>query len=186
MNVETAQTCPELQISIRPPSKREIIEAIKAMKKGKAAGIDNNHPEILQVDPHLSTGMLYPLFLDMWKEERFPKDWKEGIIVKIPKKGDYRNCNIWREITLLVVISKVFSHIILDRISGIVETGIWKEQAGFGPNRSCIDLINTLRIIIEQSLEFQSPLPVVCGLPVSIWLSGQKMDLESSGGERSP
>jgi hypothetical protein len=41
MNVETAQTCPELQISIRPPSKREIIEAIKAMKRGKAAGMDN-------------------------------------------------------------------------------------------------------------------------------------------------
>jgi hypothetical protein len=41
MNVETAQTCPELQISISHPSKREITEAIKAMKKGKAAGIDN-------------------------------------------------------------------------------------------------------------------------------------------------
>jgi hypothetical protein len=68
MNVETAQTCPELQISIRPPSKREIIEAIKAMKKGKASGIDNIPAEILQVDPHLSTEMLYPLFLDIWKE----------------------------------------------------------------------------------------------------------------------
>jgi hypothetical protein len=74
MNVETAQTCPELQISVRPPSKREIIEAIKAMKKGKAAGIDNIPTEILQADPHLSAEMLYPLFLDTWKEERFPKD----------------------------------------------------------------------------------------------------------------
>jgi hypothetical protein len=32
MNVETAQTYPELQISIRLPSKREIMEAIKALK----------------------------------------------------------------------------------------------------------------------------------------------------------
>jgi hypothetical protein len=39
--------------------------------------------------------MLYPLFLDIWKEERFPKDWKEGIIVKIQKKGDYGNCKNW-------------------------------------------------------------------------------------------
>jgi hypothetical protein len=102
--------------------------------------------------------MLYPLFLDIWKEERFPKDWKEGIIVKIPKKGDYRNFNNWRGITLLVVISKVFTHIILDRISGILETRIQKEQAGFRHNMSCIDQINTLRIIIKQSLEFKSPL----------------------------
>jgi hypothetical protein len=64
MNAETAQTCPELQISIRTPSKREIIEAIKAMMKGKAAGIDNIPAEILQVDPHLSAEMLYPLFLE--------------------------------------------------------------------------------------------------------------------------
>jgi hypothetical protein len=73
-------------ISIKPPSKREIIEAIKTMKKGKAAGIDNILAEILEVDPHLSTEMLYPLFLDIWKEKRFPKDWTEGIIVKIPKR----------------------------------------------------------------------------------------------------
>jgi hypothetical protein len=108
MNVETAQTCPELQISIRPPSKREIMEAIKAMKKGKTAGIDNIPAEILQVDPHLSQEMLYLLFLDIWKEETFPKNSKEDIIVKIPKKGDYRNCNNWRGITLLVVISNYY------------------------------------------------------------------------------
>ena len=36
--------------------------------------------------------------------------------------------------------------------------GLRKEQAGFRQNRSCIDQINTLRVIIEQSIEFQSPL----------------------------
>jgi hypothetical protein len=35
--------------------------------------------------------MLYPLFLAVWNEERFPSDWKKGIIVKIPKKGDLSN-----------------------------------------------------------------------------------------------
>jgi hypothetical protein len=138
--------------------KREIIEAIKAVKKGKAAGIDNIPSEILQADPHLSTEILYPLFLDIWKEERFPKDWKEGIIVKMQKKGDYGNCKNWRGITLLVVISKVSTRIILDRISVILEVEIRKEQAGFRPNRSCTDQINALRITIEQSLEFHSPL----------------------------
>jgi enamine deaminase RidA (YjgF/YER057c/UK114 family) len=88
INVETAQTCPELQISKRPPSKREIIEAIKAIKRGKAAGMDNIPATILQVDPHLSSEMLCPLFLNIRvrKEERFPKNCKESIIVKIPKK----------------------------------------------------------------------------------------------------
>jgi hypothetical protein len=32
------------------------------------------------------------------------------------------------------------------------------EQAGFLPSKSCADHINTLRIIIDQSIEFCSPL----------------------------
>jgi hypothetical protein len=111
---------------------------------------------------------MYPVFQDIWKEERFPKGWKEGVIVKIPKKGDYRNCNNWRGITLLVIISKVFIRIILDRISGPLETEIRKEQAGFRPNRSCIDQINTKdynRAVFRVHI---TTTPVVCRLPESI------------------
>jgi len=46
----------------------------------------------------------------------------------------------------------------LEQIKDVLERGLQKEQAGFHHNKSCIDQINTLRIIIEQSLEFQSPL----------------------------
>jgi hypothetical protein len=40
----------------------------------------------------------------------------------------------------------------------MLERGLRKEQARLRHNRSFIDQINTLRVIIEQSLEFQSPL----------------------------
>jgi hypothetical protein len=100
---------PELQISVRPPSKREIILAIKGMKNGKAAGSDNIPAEILKVDPNVAADMLLLLFQDIWKEEKFPKDWTEGKIVKILKKGDLSNCNNWRGITLLVVTRKLFN-----------------------------------------------------------------------------
>jgi hypothetical protein len=35
------------------------------------------------------------------------------------------------------------------------------EQAGFRPNKSCTDHIKTLRIIIERSVEFRSPLQLL-------------------------
>src|ERR1700712_5013063 len=35
------------------------------------------------------------------------------------------------------------------------------EQAGFRANRGCFDQSNTIRLIVEQSLEFQSPLYLV-------------------------
>ena len=88
----------------------------------------------------------------------FPKEWKEGIIIKVPKKGDLSQCKNWRGITLLAVISKIFNKIILEWIKYSLEMGLQKEQAGFRHTRSCVDQINTLRVIIEQSVEFQSPL----------------------------
>ena len=94
----------------------------------------------------------------LWQKEKFPKEWKEGIIIKVPKKWDLNQCRNWRGVTLLVVMSKIFNKIILERIKDMLERGLRKEQAGFHYNRSCIDQINTLRVIIEQSLEFQSSL----------------------------
>jgi hypothetical protein len=52
---------PELPISTRLPSKREIVDAIKAMKNGKAAGPDNIPAVILKADPYAAADIL-PLF----------------------------------------------------------------------------------------------------------------------------
>jgi hypothetical protein len=67
--------------------------AIKQMKSGKAPGTDNIIPEVLKVDIETSVDMLHPLFEKIWQEEKVPTEWKEGIIVKIPKKVDATNCN---------------------------------------------------------------------------------------------
>ncbi len=32
--------------------------------------------------------LLYPLFGKIWEEEAVPSDWKEGYLIKLPKKGD--------------------------------------------------------------------------------------------------
>jgi hypothetical protein len=53
----------------------------------------------LKVEPNASADRLYPVLLDIWNEERFPSDWKEGIIDKIPKQGDLSNCSNWWGIT---------------------------------------------------------------------------------------
>ena len=45
-------------------------------------------------------------------------EWKKGVIIKLPKKGDLGDCNNWCGITLLSLTSKVFSRIILLRIRG--------------------------------------------------------------------
>jgi len=75
-------------VNLDPPTKTEIQLALSQLKNGKAAGLDNVYPEVLNVDPEITAEMLYPLLEKIWKEEKIPVDWEEGLIIKIPKKGD--------------------------------------------------------------------------------------------------
>ena len=93
--------------------------------------------------------------------EAFPEEWTDGIIAKIPKKGNLKICDNWREICVLPAISNIISKVILERIKDHLYSIIGREQAGFRPGSSCVDHINTLRLIIDQSAECRSNLHLV-------------------------
>jgi hypothetical protein len=38
--------------------------------------------------------VLNPLFKKIWQEEQVPTEWKEGYLIKLPKKGDLSNCEL--------------------------------------------------------------------------------------------
>ena len=59
------------------------------------------------------------------------------------------------------VPGKVFNRIILERMKGEVDETLREEQAGFRQDRSCTDQIATLRIIVEQSIKWNSSLYVI-------------------------
>ena len=91
----------DLEMSMERPSMAEIVRAIKALKSGKAAGPDGIPPEALKSDIQTSAGILYSLFGKIWDDEELPKDWKEGYLVKLPKKGNLHECKNYRDIMLL-------------------------------------------------------------------------------------
>ena len=148
----------DLEIDCGPPTKDEIKKAIKKLKNGKAAGPDGIPSEALKVDVEATAEILLPLFRKIWEEEEIPHDWKEGHIIKLPKKGDLSKCDNYRGITLLSNPGKIFNRIILERMKYAVDDTLRDNQAGFRSNRSCTDQIATLRIIIEQSVEWNSSL----------------------------
>ena len=59
---------------------------------------------------------------------------------------------------LLYIPSKILTRIILERLEKAIDETLREGQAGFRQDRSCADQIATLRIIIEQSLEWQTPM----------------------------
>ncbi|VDO63546.1 unnamed protein product [Schistosoma margrebowiei] len=95
-DIEAAHT--DLPIDVNPPTKEEIKIAVRQIKIGKAAGLDNMPAEALKLDIKVTTNMLHLLFKKIWEEEQVPMDCKEGHI-KIPKKGDLRKCENYSHYT---------------------------------------------------------------------------------------
>ena len=147
-----------LPINCDKPTKEEIRRAIKHLKNNKATGPDDIPAEAPKTNIDTSVELLYPLFTEIWEKEEVPSDWRDGYLINLPKKGDLSNCSNYRGITLLSVPGKVFNRIILERMKGEMDPWLRHLKAGFRPNRSCVDHISTLRIIVEQSLEWNSPL----------------------------
>ena len=140
-----------LQINCERPSKTEIEKAIHHMKRGKASGPDKIPAEAIKADIDTSSEILHDLFGKIWEQEEIPTEWKEGYLVKLPKKGDMQDCKNYRGIMLLSVPGKVLNRVILDRLKTVVDAKLRDHQAGFRKDRSCTDQIATLRIIVEQS-----------------------------------
>ena len=149
---------PNRSISTDTPTESEIAEAMGRLKSHKSAGADGIQPELLKYGADVLAIAICPIIREIWNSGEIPSMWKDGIIVTLPKKGNLGYCANWRGITLLNTIQKVLAFIILNRISSPLNEQLRNEQNGFRPGRSCVDHINTTRILIEQSVEWRSPL----------------------------
>jgi hypothetical protein len=139
----------------KPPNKDEIKQSSKNTKKKKKwQGHRFGQYAIWTVkediDLLVTANIICNLFEKIYNRKKSPKTGEKNLLFKLPKKQNILNRSNWSGITLLSVISKIFSRIIHERITNGIETKLRREQADFKSNRSCIDQINTVRILIEQ------------------------------------
>ena len=130
----------EIDISCEPPTRAEVEKAIKSLKNNKSAGPDNIPAEVLKADISASVNMLHGLLIKIWDQEYIPSEWREGILVKLAKKGDLSLCKNYRGIMLLSTAEKVLNRIILERMREAVERILRENQTGFRLPRSTADL----------------------------------------------
>ena len=165
----TADEVPEIEeISTRPISKGEVKNAISFLKNRKAGGVDNIVVELLKPDIKTTTQKLHEVIQMIWENEVMPHKWLKGLIVKLPKKGNLKECTNWRGIT---IASKVLGKILIGRLKSGVDKRLRAEQAGFRQGRNTTEQIFILRNIIEQTYEWQTPL-VITGVKQGCVMSG--------------
>ena len=129
----------------------EVQEAVRWLKRGKAAGHDGITPEMLKGLGKVGIDMLTELFNRIWKEEMIPQDWEVGIILPIHKKGNNRECTNYRGITLLSVALKVYERLLEKRLRQVTDEQLAEAQSGFRKGRGVQDHIFTLKQLIEKT-----------------------------------
>ncbi|KAK6753595.1 hypothetical protein RB195_012903 [Necator americanus] len=132
--------------------------AIKSMKPGTAPGPDFISADFLRAGGHSLHVILAAHMTSYLQKERIPDQWKTSRTVLIHKKGDREDLRNCRPICLLSVLYKVFTKIILTRISRTLSEAQPQEQAGFRQGFSCLDHIQTVSRVIEVCREYRLPL----------------------------
>ncbi|GFS10824.1 endonuclease-reverse transcriptase HmRTE-e01 [Elysia marginata] len=83
-------------------TRKEIIDAITAMKKEKAAGCSGVSADMIKALEESGADIMVDIIGTVWEEKEMPEDWKQSEIVPIYKqKGDPLDCGNYGGIKLL-------------------------------------------------------------------------------------
>lgn len=131
----------------------EVLEAIRRLARRKAVGLDGIPGEVIKKSDKLANSLV-KIFNDIWCTGKYPVGWNKSFIVPIYKKGDKKDSNNYRPITVMNALAKLYSIILTNRITKIVHKYnlIKEEQAGFMQHKNCIQQVSVLHEICARRM----------------------------------
>ena len=149
---------PVTNIDSHPILQEEVEAAVKSLKPGKSAGVDNTPAELLQAGGETMIDVPLNICNKIWQTGEWATPWTQSLVITLPKKGNLLQCHNYRTISLISHASKVMLNILLNRLTPQAETILVEEQAGFRPGRRTTEPIFSLRILCERYLQHQQDL----------------------------
>ena len=118
-------------------TKEEVVEAIRKVKKKKAAGEDGIKGEAWLEAGEKVVDILVEKFNEISKGGEVPEGWKVGQVVPVYKKGDVDEVKNYRGVTLMDVDYKIYAEILRKKLEDEVEGKelIQETQMGFRKKR---------------------------------------------------
>ena len=144
---EVLKHTPVTNVDNHPILREEVEAAVKSLKPGKSAGVDNIPAELLQAGGETMIDVLPNICNKIWQTGEWPMPWTQSLVITLPKKGNLLQCQNYRTISLISHASKVMLKILLNRLTPQAEMIITEEHAGFRPGRSKTEQIFSLRIL---------------------------------------
>ena len=148
---------------VKKVSRKEVREAIRKMKQGKAAGLSEVTTEMIVAGGRIAEEVMLQLCQRVLDGKGIPNEWKTSVVVPIFKgKGDVMNCGSYRGVKLLEQGMKIIERVLERRIRAIVDFD--EAQFGFMPGKGTIDALFLLstKVARRTSSERQKNVHVFC------------------------
>ena len=145
-NDEYMTNIPVLDNYINPV---EVTNQIQKMKSNKSCGPDGIPPGIYKLLNPEWIILLTTLFNLIFTNAIYPLSWSNAKLFMLFKRGDRKDPNNYRGISIINSIAKFFDMVLCNRLE------LWfkpyREQAGAQKGRGCIEHIVTLRLLIDYA-----------------------------------
>ena len=132
----------------------EVKWALGNITTNKASGGDGIPVELTQILKDDDVKMLHSICQQIWKTQLWPQDWKQSVIIPIPKKGNAKECSNYCTIALISHASKVMLKSFQARLQQYMNRELPDVQAEFRKGRGTRDEIANICWVIEKARQF--------------------------------
>lgn len=155
----TSQTINPNTMFITPTDEQEVKKFIKELKMGKAPGLDNITPEILNNNIEILATPLTIIINKMLTTGACPKVFKTAVIKPLYKNGDKDIPENYRPISLISNLAKIFEKVVKARLTKFFSKYniISHSQYGFQEGRSTQDAMVQLISEVQGALDTSKP-----------------------------
>ena len=130
----------------------ELRETLKELKSGKAPGPDGVLVEYLKLFGKKYENILHKIINNLFTSSIYPQQWHINFLKPIYKKGEHDNPNNFRGLAIGSAFSKLFSMILLKRLTIFVNSKklLSPNQIGFSKGHNTSDHIFLMQTLIEK------------------------------------
>ena len=127
----------------------EVSNQIKKLKSNKSCGLDGIPPGIYKLLSPEWIILLTTLFNLIFSNATYPLSWSNAKLFMLFKRGNRKDPNNYRGISIINSIAKFFDMVLCNRLEQWFKP--YREQAGAQKGRGCTEQIVTLRLLCDYA-----------------------------------
>ena len=130
----------------------EVKWALGSITMNKASGGDGIPVELFQILKDDAMKVLLSICQQIWKTQQWPQDWKRSVFIRIPKKGNAKECSNCSTIALISHSSKFSSVQSFSRVRLFATPRIAARQASLSITNSWSSLrLTSIKSVMPSS-----------------------------------